>query len=53
MGTESARKSRYLYEISNSFDNFTFSLKQTEFYVTFESKVYKKGSYRYIAIKEK
>ena len=47
MGTESARKSRYLYEISNSFDNFTFSLKQTEFYVTFESKVCKKGSYRY------
>ena len=42
MGTQSASKSRYLLEIC---DNFTF--RQTEYYATFDSSVYEKGTYRY------
>lgn len=42
MGIESASKSRYLYEI---YDNFT--IKQTDYYATFDSKPYDSGTFRY------
>ena len=42
MGTKSASKSRYLFEIC---DNYTF--RQTEYYATFDSSVYEEGTFRY------